>query len=267
METIKYIILGLLQGITEPIPISSSGHLVIFRNLINDTFFNDLNFEIIVHFGSLLSILYFFRNDLKVIIKDFFTYLKTKNQKSKTNFKYGWIIIIGTFPAAILGLILKDTIEANLSNIKIIGVALIITAIFLYSIRNFKGHKDDHQITIKDALIIGLFQTVALFPGISRSGATLVGGMYNNLKRETAFKYSFMLYIPISIASMILGIKDLITADNLKSLILPYTLGMIVSIIATYYALTWFKDIIKKGKLIYFVYYCLIIGSLVIIFM
>ena len=95
-------------------------------------------------------------------------------------------------------------------------------------------------------MIIGLFQTVALFPGISRSGATLVGGMYNNLKRETAFKYSFMLYIPISIASMILGIKDLITADNLKSLILPYTLGMIVSIIATYYALTWFKDIIKR---------------------
>ena len=267
METIRYIILGILQGITEPIPISSSGHLVIFRNLINDTFFSDLNFEIIVNFGSLLAVLYFFRKDLIKIIREFFIYVKTKNMNMKNNFNYVWLIIIGTIPAALSGLILKDIIELNLSNIKIIGVSLIITSMFLYSIRNMKGKKEENNITIKDALIIGLFQVAALLPGISRSGSTIVGGMYNNLKREAAFRFSFMLYIPISLATMVLGVKDLMKMDNINSLLVPYTLGMIVSALATYFALGWFRDIMKKGKLIYFVYYCLIVGTLVILFM
>ncbi len=267
METIKYIILGILQGVTEPIPVSSSGHLVIFRRLIDENFFSDLNFEIIVNFGSLLAILFFFRKDIADISRDFFVYLKNKDSKHKHNFDYVWLLVVGTIPAALFGLTVKDIIELNLTNIKFIGGALIITASFLYIIRNIKGTKDDNMITLKDALVIGLFQVAALLPGISRSGATIVGGMLSDLKREAAFRFSFLLFIPISLAAMVVGINDFLNLDDFNSLIVPYTLGMIVSAIATYYALGWFRDIVKKGKLIYFVYYCLIVGILVLLFM
>ncbi len=267
MENIKYIILGIFQGITEPIPVSSSGHLVILRRLISAEFFYNLNFEIIVNFGSLIAVIYFFRNDLKTILNDFFSYLKTKEKKAKSNYNYTWLIIIGTIPAAIIGLIAKDLIEANLSNIKIIGFALLLTASFLFIIKDMKGTKEDHKITIKDALVIGLFQAVALIPGISRSGATIVGSMFRNLKRETAFKYSFLLFIPVSVASMVLGLKDILQDESIVNLLVPYFLGLVGSTIFTYYALGWFNNIIKKGKLIYFVYYCLIVGVLVILFL
>ena len=114
-------------------------------------------------------------------------------------------------------------------NVKLVGLALIITAIALFLIKDFKGKKDKSQITILDSIIIGLFQAVALFPGISRSGATIVGGMSTDLKRQTAVNYSFMLYLPISVATLILGVKDLFATPNLSSLMLPYFLGMIAS--------------------------------------
>jgi undecaprenyl-diphosphatase len=267
VHIIVYIILGILQGFTEPLPISSSGHVVIFRNLMDTISISDLNFEIIVNFGSLVAVIWYFRENLRNIITSFINYLKTKDKSLKNEYNYAWLIIIGTIPAAILGLFFKDLVDSSLNNLKIIGQALIITAIFLYLIRNLKGKKGDDNITWLDALIVGMFQAVALFPGISRSGATIVGGMFRDFKRETAFKYSFLLYIPISIATTILGISDLLKSDNLNQLVLPYTLGMISATLVTYYALRWFEDIIKKGKLIYFVYYCLIVGIFVILFL
>lgn len=264
---ILYIILGIIQGFTEPIPISSSGHLVIFQTLFDIKVLKDLNFEIIVNFGSLIAIIIVFWLDIKAIIVDFFKYLKTKELKYYNNFKYFLIIIIGTIPAGITGLLLKDFIEKYASNVKLIGIALLITALFLFLIRNIKGKKSDDKISYKDALIIGLFQTVALFPGISRSGATIVGGMFSNLKRDAAFKFSFMLYIPISLATMLLGTKDLINSNPSLTIWLYYLAGMIASMIVTFFSVKWFRNIMNKGKLIYFVYYCLLVGTLVLLFL
>lgn len=267
IELIKYLFLGLIQGFTEPIPVSSSGHLVIFRHLINSNVLNDLNFEILLNFGSLIAIVIFFRKDIFELLHDFFGYLKTKENKYKANFKYCWLIVIGTIPAGLMGFILKDFIEGKLGGIKIIGAALLITAIFLFLIKNLKGTKEDKDITYKDALIIGLFQAVALFPGISRSGATIVGGMFLGFKRETAFKFSFMLYIPISLATMLLGMTDLIDSNISMNLWISYALATCVSGIVTYFATKWFNGIMKKGKLVYFVWYCLIVGLLVFCFL
>ena len=122
-------------------------------------------------------------------------------------------------------------------------------------------------MTIIDALIIGLFQVIALFPGISRSGSTLVGGMSRNLTRETAFKFSFMLYLPISLATMTLGINDIIESGNISTLWLPYTLGMLIAMFVTYFSIQWFKKVMEKGKLSYFAYYCIIVGVLTILFL
>lgn len=267
IEFIKYIFLALIQGFTEPIPISSSGHLVIFKNIMNSAALNDLNLEIVLNFGSLIAIIIFFWKDIEKLIIDFFLYLKTKEKKYFKNFKYCILVIIGTIPAGILGLLLKDTIEGLSSNVKIIGVALLITSVCLFLIKDIKGIKEDDDITYKDALIIGLFQAVALFPGISRSGATIVGGMSRNLNRETAFKFSFILYIPISLATMILGVKDLVEANISISLALTYFICMIISGIVTYFATKWFNGIIKHGKLMYFVIYCFVVGALVIFFL
>ncbi|MDD2490416.1 MAG: undecaprenyl-diphosphate phosphatase [Bacilli bacterium] len=267
MDTIKYIILGMLQGITEPLPISSSGHVIILKNLFSNNFINDLNFEIIINFGSLIAVLFYFRKDLIKILSDFIKFIKTKEVKYHDNYKLGWLLIISTIPAGIVGLLLKDVIENYLNNIKIIGFALIITAFLLYIIKDLKGHKKEKNIAWKDAIIIGLWQAIAIFPGISRSGSTIAGSMLSGLNRETAFKYSFLLYIPISFATIILGIKDLLSSNQLISLIIPYSLSMIAATILTYYALIWFKDIVKKGKLIYFVYYCFVLGTLVVLFL
>ena len=128
-----------------------------------------------------------------------------------------------------------------------------------------KKEKDD--LTWKDAFIVGLFQVVALIPGISRSGSTIVGGMSRNFTRETAFNFSFLLYMPISIATLLLGIKDLIEMNPSVETLLYYGISMIAAMIVTYFSAQWFKDIMKKGKLIYFSIYCLIAGLCVIIFL
>ena len=148
IELIKYIFLGIIQGFTEPIPVSSSGHLAIFKRLINISALNDLNFEIIVNFGSLIAIIFFFRKDIIKIIKGFFSYIKTKEKKYYNDFKYCLLIVIGTIPAGIFGLLFKDDISKLSENIKIIGAALLVTALFLFIINDFKGKKDDAGVVI-----------------------------------------------------------------------------------------------------------------------
>lgn len=270
MELIKYIFLGIVQGITEPIPVSSSGHLLIVQKLLKGI--ETIDFEIlatITNFGSLLAILILFRKQIIKLIKGFFSYLKTKEEKNYSDYKYCWYIVIATIPAGLIGLIIQklgvfDLLEQN---VKFVGLTLLITSIFLYIIKDFKGIKSSKEITLKDAITIGLFQVVALLPGISRSGATIVGGMFRNLKREVAFDFSFILYIPISIATGILGIKDLIEANLNLTQYIYYGISMIMAFIFTYIGTIWFKNIVKNGKLIYFVIYCIIVGSLIIIFL
>ena len=265
IDLFKYIFLGFIQGMTETIPVSSSGHLMIFKKLMS----LDIDFDtiaILTNFGSLIAIIILFRNDLKDLIVSFFKYITTKDKKYKDGFKYCWLIVIGCIPAGIVGLLLSkfDVLEKIDNNVKIVGISLIITALLLFMIRNFKGKKGDKNITFKDALIIGCFQIIGLFPGISRSGSTIVGGMTRKLKRDTAFKYSFMLYIPMSVAAMALEITDL---NISKDLIFFYIAAIITSLIVTFLVTKWFRRIVNEGKLIYFTFYCLIVGILVLLFL
>lgn len=266
LEIIKYILLGILQGFTEPIPVSSSGHVFILKRLMNlgDV---DLNFEIVVHFGSLIAILILYWKDIVNLIKSFFKFISTKEVRYESEYKYCWLIVLGVIPVGIVGVLFKDTIESYLSDISIVGISFLITALFLYLVRNLKGTKEDKDLTWKDALFIGLVQIISVIPGISRSGSTLIAALFKDIKRSPALKYSFMLYIPISIGTMILGIKDLLELSNLNELILPYSLGFIVSFIVSYFTLRWFMKVVQKGNLKYFSIYCLILGLLILIFM
>ena len=282
MELIQYIIFGIIQGITEPIPVSSSGHLFLFKNVFNTNMFNDLNFEIIVNFGSFLAILFIFRKDVIKLLKGFFGFLfgkkvpdeenenkkdfEKKRSQYKIDFKYCMLIIVGSIPVGIGGILLKDKIESMFNSVQFLGIAFTITALALFLVRKMNGTKEDKDITYKDAIIIGLIQLLALCPGISRSGSVLVGCLLCGLKRETALKYTFMLYFPVSMASMLLGVIDLLQVSNLASLILPYSLGMIAALIVTLFSYKWLSEWVKKGKLWMFSIYCLCLALFIFIY-
>lgn len=268
MNLLEYIIFGIIQGLTEPLPISSSGHLVLLKNIFNTNLMSDLNFEIVVNFGSFLAILIIFWKDIVKLIQSFFTYIfkKEKRKVCAIDYKYCWLIVIGSIPVGIGGILLKDKIESILSGPKILGVAFLITALALFIVRKSNGKKEDKDITYKDAIIIGLLQLVALFPGISRSGTVLVGCLLCGLSRKSALKYTFMLYFPVSIASMGLGVLDILKAGNISSLLLPYTCGLIASGIVTYFSYQWLSNWVQKGKLWKFSIYCFLLGIFVLFY-
>ena len=265
MKLLKYLLLGFIQGMTETIPVSSSGHLMILKKIlgVKDNFDT---IAILTNFGSLVAIIILFRKDIVKLVKGFFTYLFGNNDAAKAECRYCFMIVLGCIPAGLIGLVVShfDLFDKIEKNIKVVGISLIVTSILLFIIRNFKGEKGDNKIGIKEALTVGCFQILGLFPGISRSGSTIVGGMIGGLKRDTAFKYSFMLYIPMSLAALALEISDI---DIPSNLILYYIASVVVSLVVTLLVTKWFRKIVNNGKLIYFSLYCFIVGLLVILFL
>ncbi len=266
IELIKYIILGIVQGITEALPISSSGHLLIFSKLIKANINYD-TLAILTNAGSLLAIVIVFRKDILKLIKGFFSYIK--NKTNLLEFRYCWLLVIACIPAGLVGVIVKklDLLDKIENNVKIVGVSLLITAALLFWIRKFDGTKTDKDIKPKDALKIGAFQILGLLPGVSRSGSTIVGGMVSDLSRDTAFKFSFILYIPMSLAATALEMKDLFESTISSTLWLYYGVATLAAFIFTLLVIKWFRKLVKEGKLWYFSIYCLIVGILVILFL
>ncbi len=266
MNYIKYIILGIIQGITEPLPISSSGHVFLFKNLFNSQMFESLNFEVISNFGSFLAILFIFRKDVWKLIKDFFTYIfnKDKRNDSKDGFMYVIMMVISTIPVVITGLLFNDYLESHFTSLKLLAICFMFTALMLYIVKDIKGNKESKDITIKDAIIIGLFEAITIIPGISRSGTVLVACLLCKLKRDTALKYTFMLYFPVSLGAMVLKAKDLVGLSS--SLLLPYFLGMLAALFVTYFSYLWLSNIVKKGKLWKFSIYCLVLALFIFIY-
>lgn len=265
-EIIKFIILGILQGFTEPLPISSSGHIILAQSFFGMEELG-LSFPIIVNFGSLVAILYFYRESVKELIVGSFKYLFVRGSSDDFhNFKYSILIVVATIPAAIIGFLLEDFIDEKLTSTLTVGISLLVTAFALYLINNIKGNRIDKQVNIKDSIIIGLAQAIALIPGISRSGSTVVAGIGRKLDVDSALKLSFLMYIPVSLGSLIIGIKDIFEDQNLTNYIPHYALAFIFSAIATYFAVKLFYNIMKKGELMIFSVYCSIVGIIAIIF-
>ena len=267
MDIITYIILGIIQGITEPIPVSSSGHIFLFKNLFNTNMFNSLNFEIISNFGSFIAIFIIFWKDIKELIIAFFSYIFKKDTRKKyaSKFRYALYIIISTIPVGITGFLFKDEIE-NLYSLNGLAIAFLITALALFIVRNIKGTKDDEDIKLKDAILIGLIQAVTIVPGISRSGTVLVACLLCNLKRDTALKYTFMLYFPVSVGTMILGVSDLASTTELTSMLIPYLAGMIAAGVVTFFSYRWLSNWVKNGKLWKFSIYCVCLAIFIFIY-
>lgn len=259
---IKYIFLGIIQGFTEPLPISSSGHLVIFQQLFNLSI-EGINFEIIVNTGSLIAIIIIFYKDINSLVKNTFLYIFKKQSQYKKDFLYIIMLVIAVIPAGLIGFIFKDTFDTISDNLWVVGGSLLITALALRLVGKAAVINTNEELTYMDALIIGIFQVFALIPGISRSGSTMVGGLSRKVKFEDTMKFSFLLYIPISIAASLLSILDLSGTED--TFVAGYIGAFLVSIVTTYFAVKWFFKMVRKGNLKYFSIYCAIVGSVVII--
>ncbi|MFA5722499.1 MAG: undecaprenyl-diphosphate phosphatase [Candidatus Paceibacterota bacterium] len=252
MNTSQAIILSVVQGITEFLPISSSGHLAVLQIFwqIPDP---SVVFSALLHFGTLGAILIVFYQEIIKILQ-------------KRNWKLIKLIIIGTIPAAIFGFFFQSIIEAQFSSLKFIGFSFLITALFLILTKFLKinpKYLNIEDLTYFDALIIGIAQTAALFPGISRSGLTISTGLLRKLKPEIAYKFSFLLAVPVILGAFVLQIPNLIQQGQNNYLI--YVIGALVSLLTGIISLKILEKILKKGKLYWFSLYLIIISMIILI--
>lgn len=264
--TIKFLLLGLFQGLTEPIPISSSGHLLIAQYFLDVEIEGSTStFALLVNTASLIAVLIIYRDDIKRLVINGLKFFKEKTPETRRDFMFVVYLVVATIPAAIIGLLFQDIIDMHLSTVVTVGVTLVVTGIALWLIRNMRGQRKDGNMTMKDAVIIGGAQAVALIPGISRSGATIVAAMTRGINQETALRFSFLLFIPISLGGAVLSFSDILSDDNLATMAVPYIMAFIGSLVASYFSLKWFMNVMAKGQLKYFAIYCFIVGPLVVL--
>jgi len=268
VSIIEAIFLGLMQGLTEFLPISSTGHLTVTGKLLNlispDKPEQWTAFIAVIQLGTLLAILIYFWNDLWHILIDFlkdnFTH-RRKFSEQTFNSKMGWYIIIGSIPVVVIGLGFKDAIEgAFTKNLQVIGISLIVWGIVL-AISEMVGKfkKGLKEITWKDALIIGFFQSLALIPGSSRSGTTITGGLFLGLKRETAARFSFLLSIPAVLGSGLLQFYEALGFIDFSGLV-NYAVATTAAAISGYLAIGFLLKFLRTNTTYVFVVYRIIIG-------
>lgn len=265
IEFLKYLLLGLIQGISEVLPISSSGHLLIASHVLGVSSDN-LAFEVFLHLASLIAVITFLFKPICKIVKGTWMYVFRKNQNYYFEFKYLVMLIISTIPIVVFTVIIK-LLGYETSHVFIVGICLIINAILIYLTSKIENTRRIDTMNYKDATIIGLFQCIGVFPGISRSGSCLCGTFVRKLNKEDAANYAFMLFIPAVVGAFILELSNIKAIFELEqSLLACYLASFLVSMVTTYYAFKLLLKVIKKGKISYFSIYCIIAGVLAIIY-
>lgn len=271
MNLIEAFVLGLIQGISEFLPISSSGHLAIAGSIMN--FSEDesqLSFNILLHVATLVAVFIVYRKDIWEMVKAFFGMVKdlfTGKGLRLKEFLYRRLIImliVATIPATAAAFLLGDIIENPA--LWQIGMFLIITAILLFLSEKLAGGNTDlEKMSSKRAFGVGCFQALGTLPGISRSGSTIVGGLFCGLDKSTAVRFSFLMSIPAILGALILDIKDMFSATSQMLEPLPIAVGMITAAVSGYFAIKFLLKLVEKSKLSYFSIYCTIAGIAAII--
>lgn len=264
MSIIEAAFLGVVQGLTEFLPVSSSGHLVIFQNLLKIDEPGVL-FEIMVHIGTLLAVIIYFRKDVYHLIAAIFQWKKGRPEEVKSYQRLLFYIIVATCVTGILGIAFQDLFESFFDNLLLVGCMLLVTGLILFISDRIKDTSRE-ELNLGSSLLIGFAQSVAIIPGISRSGATISTAIFTRLTRETAARFSFLLSIPAILGAALLNIKDLSQVMKIDGTGISYIIGGISAGIVSYFAIMFLISLIKKAKLSYFSIYCWIIGITIIIF-
>lgn len=252
MSIIQAILLGIIQGLTEFLPVSSSGHLVLFQKIFGITE-PTLTFGIVVHLGTLLAVFVVFWKDILDLLKRPFQ-------------KLTWLLIAATIPTVIIALVFSDFFESIFKSGSTLGVDFLITGfVLLYAGKMNRGRKGLKETTAIDAVFVGILQGAAILPAVSRSGLTISGALFRGLDRDFAARFSFLLSIPAILGAAVFDLKDLLHAGTGSVSSAPLIVGAVAAAIAGFLSIKYMLELIKKGKLRYFSYYVFVIGILVIV--
>lgn len=285
MTLLQSILMGLIQGLTEFLPVSSSGHLALFKILFQVDTDTGLLFDVMLHIGTLAAVFLVYRRDIARLIVEFvkmlidccynLTVLLRKARGEEKEYrkivrssyrKLVLLIIVSTIPTGLIGYVGSDLVTAASEFLLVPGICLIITAVLLFVCDHVKeGHKRPKQTSYANALIIGICQGIATMPGISRSGMTITACVLSGFDRKYAVKYSFILSIPAVLGALVLELKDFGTAAFDSTELSCYAIGMLVAAVVGYVCIKLMLAIVKNRRFIYFSIYCLAVGLLSVI--
>lgn len=264
MTTVRALVLGTIQGLTEFLPISSSGHLVVVPWLLKWPT-PSVTFDVVLHLGTLTGVVYFFWSDIIQLFKAAFLSLKKWSFENYLA-HLAWLIILATLPAAILGALFRSFFESLFSRPLTAAGLLLFTALVLYLSENFSSPtRALEAMNWRDSLTIGLSQVLAIAPGISRSGITIGAGILRGLTRPEATRFSFLISIPIIAGAGLSKIDDLITISTKTSAIVPLIIGFIAAAASGYLAIKYLLKYLRKGRLTVFGHYCLSLAIIVFV--
>lgn len=260
MTVLEALILGIIQGLTEFLPVSSSGHLFLGQVLLGVKGNEGFLFTIVVHFATALSTVVVFRKDIAQILTDLLKF------KWNTGTHFSMLVLISMIPAVIVGLKLEYAIDSITSGdnqstgLIVVGFCLLVTASLLYF--SHKRSQGKSEVGVKHALIVGAAQAIATLPGVSRSGATIATGLISGLSREHAARFSFLMVIPVIFGVMAKKTLDVLKGDEVigDASFLPLIVGFFAAFVSGWFACKWMINIVKKAKLSYFAVYCLAMG-------
>ena len=263
MSWLQALILGILQGLTEFLPVSSSGHLAIVSNLFGIDGESNLTFTIVVHVATVCSTLLVLWKEIDWLLKGILKF------KMNDEMRYFFNILISMIPVGIVGLFFKDAVEEIFGEgMLVVGIMLLVTAALL-SFAYFYKPRVSREITLRDAFVIGLAQAVAVLPGLSRSGSTIATGLLIGNKKEKLAQFSFLMVIPPILGELLLDGKKIVegaAAGQGDVSLMALAVGFVAAFISGALACKWMINVVRRGKLIYFAIYCAIMGITVLLF-
>lgn len=264
MSFFEGMVLGLVQGFAEFIPISSSGHLILARKIFGLSEGNGLAIDAVLQLATAFAILIYFRRDIYVLLRDFLR-LIARREIERERRTLLFALIVGTIPAVVFGLLLEDYMETVFRNTTLVALALMAGSVLMYFAD--KKNTEANELTIRKGFFIGIFQVLALMPGISRSGATISGGLLSGLDRVGAARFSFLLALPIILGSGSKKLLDLAESGTLLDLGLPFVLSVVVAFGSGLFAIHFLISYLKKNSLQIFVWYRVVLAIVILLFL
>ncbi len=260
MGLLEAVILGMIQGLTEFLPVSSSAHLLMVPWIMGWAE-PPFVFDTSLHIGTLIALFIYFRQDIANLVKGFLNIVKSRDINSDDNGRLSLYVLAGTIPAGVIGLLFEKKIETTLHSPYIIVFTLIIWGILLWFVDiKAKKKRNLKSLGIKDALFIGISQALALIPGTSRSGVTMTAALFSNFDRETSARFSFLLSIPITTAAALYKLKDLVKMEITQSVIINFSCGVVVSGVVGYICIAYLLKFLKSNSFAVFAIYRIISG-------
>jgi len=261
MDVFEALVLGVIQGLAEWLPISSSGHLVIAQEIMGLSTGENLLFDLFLHLGTMLAVIVFFRKELGRVVLAMLTTKARRGPQEEALRMLGLMILVATIPVAALGVLFSSTME-DVFTVTLVGAALLVNAaiLVLAERRGLKGTRK--SANLPDAVTVGLFQAVSILPGISRSGATISGGLFRGLERETAATFSFLLSVPTLVGAFSYGI---VTLEKYDTDWLMVVIGTATAFVMGLVSIEYLLKAVRSGRLWVFAAYCAVLGSLVLV--